>query len=453
MTEGRRWARVGRRIEPRDRVDRGGGRPLRAVPRAQLTGGNTTTSPGNTRSGSPDARRCGSRSHTRDPDGRDLGVGDVGARRVRSWWRAGARRAPTGCRPARRRRRARPAASRCERARARRVERWRGRGRQRRRTSRYDRRAPRWWTAPSATTCRRRAAPALGTGGRATARRPRPWPRTRHRPRAAPAGARPSRTARTRARDPATRRRRRRASVPPSSHHAPSERDPAQDGGERVGRGRDPQPVVETGERDGELAAGARGRRGRRPRPLSTASTPTVASRAPRRRANHRKCTICPIRAGRSRAPSRRSVPRFVKGVMFRPAPAGERGTHGARRRDHHHQPRRRGVRVPVAPRGRGHHLDRAPLLLQLRAGARVRRRWRRRPATTRVDKLASRALWWFRWAAVATLVTGIMILLFQTGRATRRSSSTATTSRRRRAWRSTRASCSRSRCSSTSGW
>jgi uncharacterized membrane protein len=30
-------------------------------------------------------------------------------------------------------------------------------------------------------------------------------------------------------------------------------------------------------------------------------------------------------------------------------------------------------------------------------------------------DKLASRALWWFRWAAVATVATGIMILLFQT--------------------------------------
>jgi uncharacterized membrane protein len=30
------------------------------------------------------------------------------------------------------------------------------------------------------------------------------------------------------------------------------------------------------------------------------------------------------------------------------------------------------------------------------------------------VDKLASRALWWFRWAAAATVVTGIMILLFQ---------------------------------------
>ena len=30
------------------------------------------------------------------------------------------------------------------------------------------------------------------------------------------------------------------------------------------------------------------------------------------------------------------------------------------------------------------------------------------------IDKLASRALWWFRWAAVATVVTGLLILLFQ---------------------------------------
>jgi uncharacterized membrane protein len=30
------------------------------------------------------------------------------------------------------------------------------------------------------------------------------------------------------------------------------------------------------------------------------------------------------------------------------------------------------------------------------------------------VDKLASRALWWFRWAAAATVVTGLLILLFQ---------------------------------------
>src|SRR5262249_28131507 len=28
------------------------------------------------------------------------------------------------------------------------------------------------------------------------------------------------------------------------------------------------------------------------------------------------------------------------------------------------------------------------------------------------IDKLASRALWWFRWAAAATLLTGVLILL-----------------------------------------
>ena len=33
------------------------------------------------------------------------------------------------------------------------------------------------------------------------------------------------------------------------------------------------------------------------------------------------------------------------------------------------------------------------------------------------IDKLASRALWWFRWAAVATVATGILILLFQPAR------------------------------------
>jgi uncharacterized membrane protein len=31
------------------------------------------------------------------------------------------------------------------------------------------------------------------------------------------------------------------------------------------------------------------------------------------------------------------------------------------------------------------------------------------------IDKLASRALWWFRWAAAATLATGILILVLQT--------------------------------------
>ena len=30
------------------------------------------------------------------------------------------------------------------------------------------------------------------------------------------------------------------------------------------------------------------------------------------------------------------------------------------------------------------------------------------------IDKMASRALWWFRWAAAATLVTGLLILIIQ---------------------------------------
>src|SRR5262249_24612457 len=30
------------------------------------------------------------------------------------------------------------------------------------------------------------------------------------------------------------------------------------------------------------------------------------------------------------------------------------------------------------------------------------------------IDKLTSRALWWFRWAAAATLVSGILLLIFQ---------------------------------------
>ncbi|MFZ4516430.1 MAG: antitermination protein NusG, partial [Acidimicrobiia bacterium] len=31
------------------------------------------------------------------------------------------------------------------------------------------------------------------------------------------------------------------------------------------------------------------------------------------------------------------------------------------------------------------------------------------------IDKLASRALWWFRWAAVATVLSGILIYVFGT--------------------------------------
>ena len=37
------------------------------------------------------------------------------------------------------------------------------------------------------------------------------------------------------------------------------------------------------------------------------------------------------------------------------------------------------------------------------------------------LDKLTWRALWWFRWAAAATVVFGILIIAVLAGRATRR--------------------------------
>ncbi len=33
---------------------------------------------------------------------------------------------------------------------------------------------------------------------------------------------------------------------------------------------------------------------------------------------------------------------------------------------------------------------------------------------TNAIDKIASRALWWFRWAAAATFATGVLLLIFQ---------------------------------------
>ena len=44
------------------------------------------------------------------------------------------------------------------------------------------------------------------------------------------------------------------------------------------------------------------------------------------------------------------------------------------------------------------------------------------------IDKLASRALWWFRWAAVATVATGIVDPALPGGTTARRNLSTATT-------------------------
>src|SRR5207247_5569831 len=100
---------------------------------------------------------------------------------------------------------------------------------------------------------------------------------------------------------------------------------------------------------------------------------------------------------------------------MFRPAPAqGERGTRMAL-----------ADVIIIISRNGGAFLSRwahviagitwigllyyfnfvqVPSFAEMEAGAR----------NNAVDKLASRALWWFRWAAAATVATGISILLFQ---------------------------------------
>ncbi len=49
-------------------------------------------------------------------------------------------------------------------------------------------------------------------------------------------------------------------------------------------------------------------------------------------------------------------------------------------------------------------NLVQVPAFAQMEAPAR----------TNAIDKLASRALWWFRWSALATVVTGLFILYFQ---------------------------------------
>ena len=54
MTEGRRWARTGRRLEPRPAWNAAAGERYERF-RAQLTGGSITISPGKIRFGSPDA--------------------------------------------------------------------------------------------------------------------------------------------------------------------------------------------------------------------------------------------------------------------------------------------------------------------------------------------------------------------------------------------------------------
>ena len=102
MTEGRRWAKVGRRVEPRDDVDGGVGRSLRGVPRAQLTAERQQHVARRGRSGSDRPTRAASRLRVAHPCPvrRDLGVGDVGGRTGRSPARGVRRRWSRGCRPA-----------------------------------------------------------------------------------------------------------------------------------------------------------------------------------------------------------------------------------------------------------------------------------------------------------------------------------------------------------------
>ena len=66
-------------------------------------------------------------------------------------------------------------------------------------------------------------------------------------------------------------------------------------------------------------------------------------------------------------------------------------------------------------------------------------------------DKLTWRALWWFRWAAAATVVFG---LLDHRDRRQRHASAATSGSRQQRGPDAARsASCSASRCSTTCGW
>ena len=91
MTEGRRWARVGRRIEPRDRVD------ARRPPTATSVSSRSADRrehhdlAGEHEVGIARREAVAVELAQRDPYGRDLGVGDLGSRARPSWRRAGAR--------------------------------------------------------------------------------------------------------------------------------------------------------------------------------------------------------------------------------------------------------------------------------------------------------------------------------------------------------------------------
>src|SRR3954447_12147290 len=120
-----------------------------------------------------------------------------------------------------------------------------------------------------------------------------------------------------------------------------------------------------------------------------------------------------PARSTPSRG-TRWSVPRCAAGVMLRPASAGERGTRMTladviiiiSRDGGAFLSRWLHVVVGITWIGLLYYFNfvQVPAFAEMEAAAR----------NNAIDKLASRALWWFRWAAVATLITGILILLFQ---------------------------------------
>src|SRR4051812_6783150 len=108
------------------------------------------------------------------------------------------------------------------------------------------------------------------------------------------------------------------------------------------------------------------------------------------------------------------SVPRCAAGVMLRPASAGERGTRMTladviiiiSRDGGAFLSRWLHVVVGITWIGLLYYFNfvQVPAFAEMEAAAR----------NNAIDKLASRALWWFRWAAAATVASGILILLFQ---------------------------------------
>ena len=61
-----------------------------------------------------------------------------------------------------------------------------------------------------------------------------------------------------------------------------------------------------------------------------------------------------------------------------------------------------------------GRHLDRDALLLQLRPDPGLRRGQRRHPLRGACGTITWRALWWFRFGALLTFLSGIWILGIQ---------------------------------------